>query len=79
MYEICTLFSSFGQKIYGPKVLNILPFRFFWSFFFRVFFLIPYELFLYYLVKKESVILRSLSCFNPYLYYKIININIAKK
>ena len=29
MYEICTLLSSFGQKRYGPKVLNILPFRFF--------------------------------------------------
>ena len=25
MYKICTLFSSFGQKMYGPKVLNILP------------------------------------------------------
>ena len=27
MYEICTLLSSFGQKMYGPKVLNIGPFR----------------------------------------------------
>ena len=72
MYEICTLLSSFGQKMYGPKVLNILPFRFFGSFLFfyqfcfRGFLIIPYELFLYYLVKKDSVILRSLSCFNPY-------------
>ena len=29
MYKICTRLSSFGQKIYGQKVLNILPFRFF--------------------------------------------------
>ena len=35
--------------------------------------------FLYYLVKKESVILRSLSCSNPYFLYKSISINIAKK
>ena len=27
MYEICTLLSSFGQKMYDPKVLNIGPFR----------------------------------------------------
>ena len=27
MYEICTLLSSFGQKMYGQKVLNIGPFR----------------------------------------------------
>ena len=65
MYEICTLLSIFSQKIYGQKVLNILPFRFIGSFFPR-FFLILYEVFLYYLVKKESVILRSLICFNPY-------------
>jgi len=49
MYEICTLLSSFGQKMYGPKVLNILPFRFFGSFFFPRLFddflMIPYELF----------------------------------
>ena len=44
MYEICTLLSSFGQKMCGPKVLNILPFRFFGSFFFRDFLMIPYEL-----------------------------------
>ena len=37
MYEICTLLSSFGQKMYGPKVLNILPFRFFYRFFSRFF------------------------------------------
>ena len=37
MYEICTLLSSFGQKMNGRKVLNILPFRFFGSFFFRDF------------------------------------------
>ena len=45
MYEICTLLSSFGQKMYGPKVLNILPFRFFYRIFFRDFLMIPYELF----------------------------------
>ena len=66
MYEICTLLSSFGQKMYGPKVLNILPFRFFIFIFFRVFFYISAQAFLYYLVKKESETLRSLSCFNPY-------------
>ena len=38
MYKICTLLSSFGQKMYGPKVLNILPFRFFGSFLFSQFF-----------------------------------------
>ena len=38
MYEICTLLSSFGQKMYGPKVLNILPFRFFKSYIFSRFF-----------------------------------------
>ena len=65
-YEICTLLSSLCQKMYGPNVLNILPFRFFGSFFFRDFLMIPYELFLYYLVKKESVYLRLLSCSNPY-------------
>ena len=27
--KFCTLLSSFSQKMYGPKVLNILPFRFF--------------------------------------------------
>ena len=26
-YIICTLLSSFGQKMYGPKILNIGPFR----------------------------------------------------
>ena len=66
MYKICTLLSSFGKKMYGPKVLNILPFRFFRSFLFSRFSIIPYKLFLYYLVKKESIILRSLNCFNPY-------------
>ena len=35
-------------------------------FVFRDFLIIPYEIFYYYLVKKESVLLRSLSCFNPY-------------
>ena len=45
MYEICTLLSSFGQKMYGSKVLNILPFRFFGSFCFRDFLIIPYKLF----------------------------------
>ena len=34
--------------------------------FFCVFFNNSIRAFLYYLVKKESVILRSLSCFNPY-------------
>ena len=34
MYGICTLLSSFGQKMYGPKVLNILPFQYFGSIFF---------------------------------------------
>ena len=38
MYKICPLLSSFGQKMYGPKVLNILPFRFFNLIFFRDFF-----------------------------------------
>ena len=38
MYEICTLLSSFGQKMYGQKVLNILPFRFIGSFLFSGFF-----------------------------------------
>ena len=66
MYEICTVLGCFSKKMYGPKVLNILPFRFFGSFFFRDFLMIPYELFIYYLVKKESVILRPLRCFNPY-------------
>ena len=51
--------------MYGQKVLNILPFRFI-GFFFRVFFDNSVRYFLYYLVKKDSVILRSLSCFNPY-------------
>ena len=32
----------------------------------QVFLIILYEICLYYLVKKESVILSSLSCFNPY-------------
>ena len=45
MYEICTLLSSFGQKMYGPKDLNILLFQFFGSFFFRGFLMIPYEIF----------------------------------
>ena len=34
--------------------------------FFSHFFIIPCELFICYLVKKESLILISLSCFNPY-------------
>ena len=61
MYEICTLLSCFGQKMYGPKVLNILPVHFLNRFFFRDFLIILYAFFLYYLVKKESVILRSLN------------------
>ena len=65
MYEICTLLSSFGQKMYGQKVLNILPFRFFYLFFSQ-FFDKSVRAFLYYLVKNDSAILRSLSCFNPY-------------
>ena len=65
MYEICTLLSSFDQKMYGPKVLNILPFHFLILFFLR-FFYISVRAFLYYLVKKDYVILRSLSCFNTY-------------
>ena len=40
-----TFFSSFGQKMYGPKVLNILPFRFFYRICFGKFLIIPYELF----------------------------------
>ena len=36
----------------GQKVLNILPFQFFLSFFFRDVLIIPYELFLYYLVAR---------------------------
>ena len=44
MYEICTLLSSFSQKVYGQNVLNFLPFRFF-DRFFRNFLIIPYELF----------------------------------
>ena len=35
IYEICTLLSSFGQKIYGQKVLYVWPFRFFVPFFSR--------------------------------------------
>ena len=65
MYEVCTLLSSFGHKMYGPKVLNILPFRFLNLIFFA-FLNIFVRAFLYYLVNKESVILRSLSCFNTY-------------
>ena len=38
MYKICTLLSSFGQKMCGQKVLNILPFRFIGSIFFPRFF-----------------------------------------
>ena len=45
MYKICTLLSSFGKKMYGQKVLSILPFRFIWSFIVRNFLIIPYELF----------------------------------
>ena len=78
-YEICTVLSCFSQKMYGQKVLNILPFCFFCSFFSR-FFNNSVRVFLYYSVKKESVILRSLSCFNPYfLLQKCKNKNIAKK
>ena len=65
MYENFTLLSSFGQKMYGKKVLNILPFRFF-NRFFSQFFDNSVQAFLYYLVKKEYVILRSLICFNAY-------------
>ena len=49
MYEICTLFSSFGQEMYGPKVLNILPFLLY--FLVRFSFLadaVPYLLFFYF-------------------------------
>ena len=49
MYEICTLLSSFGQKMYGPKVLNLLPFRFFKCFYFLQFFDNSVRPFLYYL------------------------------
>ena len=63
MYKICTLLSSFGQKMYGPKVLKILPLRFFGSFFSCVFLIIPYELFIVFvqnlMVRNESVLLPS--------------------
>ena len=46
MYEICTFLSSLGQKMYGQKVLNILPIRVLNLFFFSAIFLtIPYDLF----------------------------------
>ena len=38
MYEMCTLLSSFGQKMYGQKVLNILPIQFFGTVLFSRFF-----------------------------------------
>ena len=54
MYEICTLFSSFGQKMYGQKELKILPFRFIGSFLFSWFFDISVRAFLYYLVRAPT-------------------------
>ena len=63
---MCTLLSSFGQKMYGQKELKYYSFVLLDRFLFRAFLVFSYELFLYYLIKKDSVILRSLSCFNPY-------------
>ena len=54
------------RKCMVKKYLIYDSFSFLDRVFSRNFFIIPYELFLYYLVNKESVILRSLSCFNPY-------------
>ena len=68
--SICTKFAQFWvvsvRKCMVQKFLISYRFDFLDRFFFRGFLMIPYELYLYYLVKKESVILRSLSCFNPY-------------
>ena len=51
---------------------NLISDRF--DFLIRLFFRVSFDnsmrSFLYYLVKKESVILRSLSCFNPYFPFK---------
>ena len=69
--SICTQFAHFlvvsVRKCMVKKYL--ISYRLFLldRFFFRGFLIFSYELFLYYLVKKESVILRSLSCFNPYI------------
>ena len=59
-------FDELVKFIIGPKVLVIGPFFFTFKYIFRICLVIWYELFLYYLVKKESVILISLRCFNPY-------------
>ena len=68
--SICTKFAHFlvvsVRKCMVKKYLISYRFVLLDCFFFRGFLIFPYELFLYYLVKKESVILRSLSCFNPY-------------
>ena len=54
------------RKCMVKKYLISDRFSFLDLFFLREVLIIPYELFLYYLVKKDSVILRSLSCFNRY-------------
>ena len=44
IYKICTLLSSFGQRMYGQKVLNIWPLQFLDKYVF-VFFIILCALF----------------------------------
>ena len=60
IYEICTLLSSFGQKMYCKKVLNIWPFRLFGSIHFSHFYYNSVQdlfiiIWFKWAVKKESV------------------------
>ena len=65
MYKICTLLVVSVRK-YMVKKYSISDRFGLLDRFFSRFLIIPYEIFIYNLVKTESVILRSLSCFNPY-------------
>ena len=72
MYEICTVLSSFGQKIYGQKVLTIWPFRFIGSFFFE-FFYNSVQDFSKFLLRNEWPEM-SMYCY----YHKMVKINYWK-
>ena len=66
LLKICTVLRI-GQVYYRSERTSYCTISFFtFKNIFRICFVIWYELFLYYLVKKESVHLISLSCFNPY-------------
>ena len=66
IYKIFTLLSSFGQKCTVKKYLISDRFGSWIDFFFKLFGSFCTNFFIYYLVKKDSVILKSLICFNPY-------------